>query len=117
MSENCRWLPVNWTHRHGVTVSSTGLPREGVIVHARGVRDALARRGTQLVLTCVPTGLGGCSPAYARALADAIGVPAVTPPIEGLWTTDGIHLCPLSGKRFARTLLRDLGKLEMLRGG
>jgi hypothetical protein len=111
------WLPVLWPHRHTApTVASAGSPAERMIERARGVRDALARRGTQLVLTCVPTGLGGCSPAYAHALADAIDVPVVTPPIEGLWTSDRIHLCPLSAKRFARALLRGVGKLEMFRG-
>jgi len=110
------WLPVDWPHRHGSpTAALVGSPPEETVAHARAVRDTLARRGVQLVLTCVPTGFGGCSPAWTRALADAIGVPAVTPPIEGLWTTDFIHLCPLSGKRFARTLLREVGRLEALR--
>jgi hypothetical protein len=115
-SEYGTWLPVNWPHRHGApTRAGSSVPAAMTVVHASGVRNALARRGTRLVLTCVPTGLRGCSPTYAHALADVIDVPVVTPPIEGLSTTDGIHLCPLSAKRFARTLLRDVGELEVLR--
>jgi hypothetical protein len=109
------WLPFEWPHHHAApTAPIAGEPPARTIELARGVRDALAERGTQLVLTCVPTGRGGCSPSYAQALADAIGVPAVTPPIAGLWTTDFIHLCPLSAKRFARTLLRGVGELDEL---
>jgi hypothetical protein len=107
---------MHWPHRHAApTAPSKDLPGDRVVSLARGVRDALARRGTVLVLTCVPTGRGGCSPAHARALADAIGVPAATPPIDGLWTSDFIHLCPLSGKRFARALLREVGRLDAVR--
>jgi hypothetical protein len=110
------WLPVRWPHRHGAPAAPlVGTPPADTVDGARAVRDALARRGAQLVLTCVPTGRGGCSPEWTRALADAIGVPAVTPPIEGLWTTDFIHLCPLSAKRFARTLLREVSALAALR--
>jgi len=109
------WLPMSWPHRHfAATEPVQDAPTARVIELARGVRDVLARRGAQLVLTCVPTAQGGCAPAYARALADAIGVPAVAPRVDGLWTSDFIHLCPLSGKRFARALLRGVGDLDAL---
>lgn len=49
------------------------------------------------------------------ALAVAIGVPAVAPQVDRLWTSDFIHLCPLSGKRFARALLRGVDTLDVLR--
>jgi hypothetical protein len=110
------WLPMSWPHRHAATVRAAPMmPSLRVIAHARRVRDALARRGTELVLTCVPSARGGCSPEHAEALAVLIGVRSVAPRVPGLWTSDFIHLCPLSGKRFGRTLLRAVGQLDAVR--
>jgi hypothetical protein len=108
------WQPVAWPHDH-VAVTEVATDPSLAVPAAARLRSALARRGTQLVLTCVPTFRAVCSPASTRALAEKIGVRAVVPTVDRLWTGDLAHLCPLSGKRYGRALLRELGELDVIR--
>jgi hypothetical protein len=40
----------------------------------------------------------------------------VTPtPDAPLWTGDLVHLCPLSGKRYGRAMLRELERVDAVR--
>jgi hypothetical protein len=111
------WRAFAWEHRHfEVAFARAPEPGPDVLRTARAVRDALARRGATLVLTCVPGVVGvACSPETTRTLAAALGVPAVVPIVDGLRSGDIGHLCPLSGKRFGRALLGELGRLDVVR--
>jgi hypothetical protein len=113
-SDNGTWRTINWPHRH-VPVSGTVEPMAWRSRWAREFQAALAARGTQLVLTCIPSARFACGVFAAQPLAKALNVAAVFPRVDGMWTTDLAHLCPLSGKRFARSLLRDLARLEVIR--
>jgi hypothetical protein len=111
------WRPGAWPHLHyRAAYREAPSPGPEELRIARRVRDTLARRGARLVLTCVPGVFGvSCSPETTRALADELGVDAVVPRVDSLETADIGHLCPLSGKRFGRALLRDLGALPVIR--
>lgn len=110
------WMPVHWPHTHLPT------PRKSEKIDVepsavRRVRNVAAVRGAQLVLTCVPASLyDACARDPMLALARAVGAPVVLPRVDRpLWTGDFVHLCPLSGKRFGRALVRDLVKLDVVR--
>jgi hypothetical protein len=114
-TEDGTWRSLNWPHRH-ITIDSA---QRLVAWRTRWVREfhaALAARGIGLVLTCMPTGGLRCDPFAVQPMATALNVPAIVPRVRGpLWTTDFAHMCPLSGKRFGRALLRDLGRLDAVR--
>jgi hypothetical protein len=109
-SVNGAWMPVRWPHGHLPAVSNRPLSAD--VDLARGFRGALAARGTRLALVCIPSYAGACGPESAVPLARKLGVSSLTPRVNGsLWTADAVHLCPLSGKRYGRALLRDVGLL------
>jgi hypothetical protein len=113
-SQDGTWWPIHWPHHH-LPVSGTEAPLAWRGRWAREFHAAMAARGTELVLTCVPSTQFSCSIFAAQPLATALKVPAVFPRVDGaLYTTDVAHLCPLSGKRFGRALLRDLSRLDVV---
>jgi hypothetical protein len=113
-SQNGTWWPIGWPHTHGSVPTVVG-PMHWDTGTARRFAAFLAARGTQLVLTCVPSAARGCEILSAQPLADALHVPAAIPRVDGLWSMDRAHLCPLSGKRYGRALLRDLARLDVVR--
>ena len=64
------------------------------------------------MLTCVPGAVVGCEAPAAQPLATALHVPAVFPHVHEIWAMDSAHLCPLSGRRYGRALLREVGELD-----
>jgi hypothetical protein len=109
------WLPVRWPHFH-VPVAQTPEPMRWSARTAIRFRDALTRRGIALVLVCVPSPAASCNPEALRPLAVLLGARMVTPKIdEPLWTGDFTHLCPLSGKRYGRAMLRELERVDVVR--
>jgi hypothetical protein len=113
-SANGAWWPAEWPHRH-IPVNFTPKPMWWRTSLGRRFQAALAARGTQLVLTCVPGFMVGCEAAAAQPLATALHVPAIFPHVHEIWAMDPTHLCPLSGKRYGRALLREVGKLDVVR--
>ncbi len=77
-----------------------------VVDRARAFKAALEKRGTRLVIGLVPS--PDFPRARARALAAAIGVPAVTPAVDRPRTMDGSHLTAESAREFAELFLREL---------
>jgi hypothetical protein len=109
------WKPVGFPNRHVPVSTTPGTPAWDHAVAAR-FRSALAARGAELVLMCVPSSRDDCSAASMQPVARALGVPAVCPRLDApLWTVDTAHLRPLSGKRFGRAFLRELGRLDVVR--
>jgi len=114
-AEDGTWLTVQFPHGHW-PVRLRPVPPKWQIRTARQFKDAMAARGTEVVLTCVPSTRDACDPSAVSRFASALGVRALVPRIDAqLWTIDFAHLCPLSGKRFARALLRDLAQLGTIR--
>jgi hypothetical protein len=113
-SEDGTWWPIGWPHRD-VPVADGGGPMRWSTPAARGFTSKLAARGARLVLTCIPGTVRGCSILAAEPLATALAVPALVPHVDGLSGMDMAHLCPLSGKRYGRVLLRELGRLDAVR--
>lgn len=114
-SESGAWMPMRWPHAHR-RVGARPVPTEIDYPSARRFRRALATRGIALVLTCTPSVMQDCPPAAMRKIAAEIGATAVVPTVDRpLWTTDFAHLCPLSGKRFGRALLREVEKHPAVR--
>lgn len=113
-SENGAWWPIGWPHRHARVDLRKGKMRWHTAT-ARQFQAALAARGTQLVLTCVPATFTPCDAVSARPLATALRAPGVFPGVERLWAMDLTHLCPLSGKRYGRALTNDLRRLDVVR--
>jgi hypothetical protein len=113
-SANGAWMPVHWPHGHLPARSNKPLMVDFGL--ARRFRDALAARGTRLALVCIPSFAGDCGPESVQPLATKLGVWSLAPHVDGpLWTADLVHLCPLSGKRYGRALLRDVADLPVFR--
>jgi hypothetical protein len=72
-----------------------------VLQVARGFKADMDRRGTRLVLTCIPPD----SPAHARLVGETLGIPVLVPELPDLVTRDGRHLDEDSANRFARAFL------------
>jgi hypothetical protein len=114
-STNGTWRPGHLPSRRVPVRAQSGSPAWDQAAALR-FRDALAARGAQLVLMCVPNGRDECSAASMEPIARALGVPAVCPRVDGpLWMVDTSHMRPLSGKRFGRAFLRQLGTLDVVR--
>ena len=82
------------------------------IAIARSFQAEVAARGARLLLMSVPA--PDVSPGHARALAAALDVPLLAPPIEELRHFDGSHLIPSSAQRYASGLLDDLDEVLQL---
>jgi hypothetical protein len=114
-STNGTWRPGHLPSRRVPVRAQSGSPAWDQAAALR-FRDALAARGAQLVLMCVPNGRDECSAASMEPIARALGVRAVCPRVDGpLWMVDTSHMRPLSGKRFGRAFLRELGTLDVVR--
>jgi hypothetical protein len=115
-SEDGSWMPVRWQVHAHAPVSTRPAPLAWDVRAAQRFRNALAARGIQLVLTCVPSFNMSCAPGSLFAMRMGLGVQALVPRVDApLWTFDMVHLCPLSGKRFGRALLRELARLDTVR--
>lgn len=83
--------------REGVDAAPGPVP-EARLAIAKTFKAEMDARGTQIVLTCVP------SPAADRRQAEEfaryLGVPLVAPNVDGLETFDRNHLTPESAHRF-----------------
>jgi hypothetical protein len=109
------WLPMRWPHLH-VPVAEAPEPMRWGTRAAIRFRNALALRGIALVLVCVPSPEASCSPEALRPLALLMGARMVIPKLDTpLWTGDFAHLCPLSGKRYSRAMLRELERVDVVR--
>lgn len=109
------WQPVRWTHDHN-RVAVTPMPIRWAMRAAVRFRNELVLRGASLVLVCVPSAVAPCAPEALRPLAVSLGARMVIPTVDApMWTGDLAHLCPLSGKRYARAMLRQLGELDVIR--
>jgi hypothetical protein len=109
------WLPVRWAHVH-VPVATKAMPMKWSVASAIRFRAMLATRGVSIVLVCVPDVEVPCSAEALRPLAVLMGASMVTPtPDAPLWTGDLVHLCPLSGKRYGRAMLRELERVDAVR--
>lgn len=79
---------------------------------AAAFKEALTRRGAEMVLCLVPA--PDVPLTRAQLVASYLDVPLLTPRIAPLRTVDGSHLAPESARRFERALLEALRPL--LRG-
>jgi hypothetical protein len=114
-SRNGTWMPLRWPNARYTGTNPQALKWH--VRHARIFRDALAARGAQLVIVCIPTRRIVCTPEALRPLAEYLRVPMVVPRVDWPLTfSDLVHLSALDGKRFGRALLRDLGRLGVVRG-
>lgn len=104
-----RWLPHFVPGESKVFASpprlSTPLDAQ-VLKVAKAFLEDCSRRGARLVLTFVPSPVGHRE--QAEALARELGVPLVSPVLEGLESYDGSHLTSASAARFTEAFLRDL---------
>jgi hypothetical protein len=108
-------MPIRWVHNH-VPVGIGTKTLDWDPPAARRIRSTLATRGTQLVVTCVPSAFSQCPTDTMMALAGNLAARVVLPRItHPLWTADVAHLCPLSGKIFGRALLHDLAQIDVVR--
>ncbi|MCP4262241.1 MAG: hypothetical protein GY774_32780 [Planctomycetes bacterium] len=74
-------------------------------------KRALATRGTNLILTHVPSPDNLAQRSEVIALAAALDVPFVGPVVDGLVTRDGGHLDDESAKRFGDQFIREFKAL------
>jgi len=111
------WLPRHWRRGHRAVVPGEPQDVETWLPTAREFQQEMARRGTTIVLTCVPSGppLLWCTPELTEELASRLGAVAIIPDLPGLTTLDGSHLNLQSAKRFARAFLRRLERLDEFR--
>ena len=110
------WRPVDWPH-YDTPFRDTPLPFEvgNVLPGAQRFKAEMDRRGTQIILTCIPGEPEVCTPAVTVELAKALDVAAIVPWPRHLKIGDGSHLCPASGRRFARAFLDQLARSPELR--
>jgi len=80
-----------------------------VLNTAKAFLEECTRRGARLVLTFVPSPLGHRE--QAEALASELGLPLVSPVLDGLESYDGSHLTAASATRFTKAFLEDLGSI------
>jgi len=110
------WRPVGWPH-HDTPFQNTPIPFRvaQMLPGAQRFKQEMDRRGTQIVLTCVPGWPEICNPDNTAKLAQALGVAAIVPWPSHLKLGDKSHLCPASGQRFANAFLHELGRSPALR--
>ncbi len=70
-------------------------------------KRALAERGTDMVLTVVPSPVYWSQRHQVASLAAAMKVPFISPTVTGLMTRDGAHLDDESAQRFGVRFLKD----------
>jgi hypothetical protein len=83
--------------REGIDAPPGPVP-EARLLLARQFKAEMDARGTQMVLTCVPS--PAANPRQAEEFARYLGVPFVAPTVDGLETFDRNHLTPASARRF-----------------
>ena len=105
-----RWRP-HFVPGQGRMIANP--PRLSVPLDAQVLKTAKAfledctRRGARLVLTFVPSPVGHRE--QAEALARELGVPLLSPALDGLESYDGSHLTAASATRFTEAFLKELG--------
>src|SRR6185503_7630023 len=105
------WRPVDWPH-YDTPFRDTPLPFAvgDILPGAQRFKAEMDRRGTQIILTCIPGQPEDCTPAVTVELAKALDVAAIVPWPRHLKIGDGSHLCSASGRRFARAFLDQLAR-------
>jgi hypothetical protein len=77
------------------------------IPDARQFKNEMDRRGTRMILTCIPP-----DPADdAEEVSRAIGVPAIVPRMSHMVTIDGSHLDDASAIAFTQELVKEINPL------
>jgi hypothetical protein len=87
---------------------SSASPSHREVEIASRFKAMIEGRGGRLVLTHVPN--PETPRAVSQAIADAIGVPLISPRVEGLESHDNSHLSKRSIDRFAASLSEELGR-------
>jgi len=86
---------------------------EQILPTARELRDEVRDRGGVLVLTAAP--YQRTRSGHLPYLSDELGVPAVLPAMDEMFTSDGSHLDRDSGTRFARAFWAEFVSLDSVR--
>jgi len=110
------WLPVGWPHAdvpYARTTFRGGIQR--YLPPALRFRDEMRRRGTAIVLTCVPAADEWCASTFVWVLAARLGCSFVLPRVSGLTLGDRSHLSTASAQRFAAAALGELERTREFR--